>query len=69
MSLYIFVKDHTEKILLHQSLENTLGRALAYCLTVVTIYIVLLGLIIIYETYQVNYILTQTTTPTRQSLF
>ena len=44
----------TEKTLLHQNWENSLSRALAYCLTLGTIYIVLLGFIIIYETYQVH---------------
>ena len=44
----------TEKVLLEQLWGNSCNRAVIYCLTVITFYFLLLGGIIVYETYQVS---------------
>ena len=43
--------------MLSQHWENCLSRGVIYCMTVLIIYIVLLGFIIIYEPYQVYFFL------------
>ena len=44
----------TEKVVLEQLWGSSCNRAVAYCLTVITFYLLLLAGIIMYETYQVR---------------